>query len=587
MTVSDMNIASLLDVFDYALVLIYGLALDVFISGGCDTPRQKRLIAYLCPCFLVVQLLGWLTLGELAVKQIYPLIVHLPLVLILVLALKKPWGIAIVSTATAYLCCQPPRWGSMAVEALTHSAVAGNLVYIVLLSGSFYLFRRYFVAAAYGAMTSSPTALLLFGSLPCSYYIFDYATTIYSDALYSGIQALNEFLPTVLVVFYVLFLPAFHVQSQKRSSAEMQRSLLEVELKQSQQEMDSLRQSEMQTAVYQHDMRHHLNMISGLLASGSPQQAQEYIQKVQSDVEAITSRRFCENETVNLLCSSFVQKAEKSGVTLNVDARVPAHLPISDTELCSLLSNALENALRAASTLQPEFRRTVDLYCGIRLEGEGAWGLTRQFMYLWLRMGGELRESWDSYRPRTAPKGGEFCQPLVDGPDNNPVNTAEDTFQQLISNANRYIWITTPYLAIDEPMIRTLCIAADSGVDVRLMLPGIPDHKFAYMVALSYFGELLEHDVKIFTYTPGLLHAKSVVADGDVGFVGSVNMDYRSFQLHFECGVLFSGSAVTAVREDMDRVMAQSERVTLQGWRERKWYVRLLGTVLRPFAMWM
>ena len=225
--------------------------------------------------------------------------------------------------------------------------------------------------------------------------------------------------------------------------------------------------------------------------------------------------------------------------------------------------------------------------CGIRLEGEGTWGLTRQFMYLWLRMGGELRESWDSYRPRTAPEGGEFCQPLVDGPDNNPVNTAEDTFQQLISNANRYIWITTPYLAIDEPMIRTLCIAADSGVDVRLMLPGIPDHKFAYMVALSYFGELLEHDVKIFTYTPGLLHAKSVVADGDVGFVGSVNMDYRSFQLHFECGVLFSGSAVTAVQEDMDRVMAQSERVTLQGWRERKWYIRLLGTVLRPFAMWM
>ena len=162
----------------------------------------------------------------------------------------------------------------------------------------------------------------------------------------------------MLVVFYVLFLPAFHVQSQKRSSAEMQRSLLEVELKQSQQEMDSLRQSEMQTAVYQHDMRHHLNMISGLLASGSPQQAQEYIQKVQSDVESITSRRFCENETVNLLCSSFVQKAEKSGVTLNVDARVPAHLPISDT---------LENALRAASTLRPEFRRTVDLYCGIRL----------------------------------------------------------------------------------------------------------------------------------------------------------------------------------------------------------------------------
>lgn len=225
--------------------------------------------------------------------------------------------------------------------------------------------------------------------------------------------------------------------------------------------------------------------------------------------------------------------------------------------------------------------------CGLRLEGEGAWGFTRQFMYLWLRIGGELREPWDAYRPCGGVGGGDFCQPLVDGPDNNPVNTVEDTYQQLIGSANRYVWITTPYLAIDEPMIHTLSIAADSGVDVRLMLPGIPDHKFAYMVAQSYFGELLEHDVKIYTYTPGLLHAKSVVADGEVGFVGSVNMDYRSFQLHFECGALFSGSAVAAVQEDMNRTMDKSQQVTMVSWKKRKWYVKILGAVLRPFAMWM
>lgn len=225
--------------------------------------------------------------------------------------------------------------------------------------------------------------------------------------------------------------------------------------------------------------------------------------------------------------------------------------------------------------------------CGLRLEGEGAWGFTRQFMHLWLRMGGELRDPWDAYRPCGGSSGSDLCQPLVDGPDNNPVNTVEDTYQQLIGSANRYVWITTPYLAIDEPMIHTLSIAADSGVDVRLMLPGIPDHKFAYMVAQSYFGELLEHDVKIYTYTPGLLHAKSVVADGEVGFVGSVNMDYRSFQLHFECGALFSGSAVAAVQEDMSRTMEKSRQVTMESWKKRKWYVKLLGAVLRPFAMWM
>lgn len=364
MTASDMNIVSALDIFNYGLVLLYGLVLDVAIAGGCETAKQRRVILWLCPAFLLIQLLGWLVLGESGVKQIYPIIVHLPLALILVTVLKRSWGVAIVSTCTAYLCCQPPRWGSIAIEALTHSAVAADIVYILLIAGMFWLLRRYFVAAAYSTMTYSRWALLLFGSLPCTYYIFDYATTVYSDALYSGIQALNEFLPTVLITFYILFLPAFYIETQKRSSAEMQRSLLEVELKQSQQEMDAMRASEMQTAVYQHDMRHHLNMIGGLLAAGQPQQAQDYIQKVQSDVESIATHRFCENETVNLLCSSF---AERAGVQLQVDARVPQELSVSDTELCSLLSNALENALRVAGGLEPPARRVVGLYCGIRL----------------------------------------------------------------------------------------------------------------------------------------------------------------------------------------------------------------------------
>lgn len=362
----DMSFRSALDVFNYGLVLVYGLFLSVDIAGGCETARQKRLIWLLCPVFLLVQSLGWFLLGEDGVKRIYPLIVHLPLVLILVLVLRKTWGVAVVSTCTAYLCCQPPRWGSMAVEALTRSAVAGDLVYILLLASLFCLFRRYFVDAIHSAMTDSPAALLLFGSLPTTYYIFDYATTIYSDALYSGIQVLNEFLPTVLVVFYILFLPAFHMQTQKRARAETQTSLLEAALKQSQMEMDSLRQSEMQTAVYQHDMRHHLNMIGGLLAAGSTEQAQDYIRKVQADVESITTRRFCENETVNLLCSSFAQRAQRMGVRFSVDARVPRDLAVRDTELCALLSNAVENALRAAAALTPE-RRTVDLYCGVRL----------------------------------------------------------------------------------------------------------------------------------------------------------------------------------------------------------------------------
>ena len=117
----------------------------------------------------------------------------------------------------------------------------------------------------------------------------------------------------------------------------------------------------MQTAVYQHDMRHHLNAIDGFLAAGKPQQAEEYIRKVRSDIERITPKRYCDNELVNLLCSSFAGKAQRMGVRLEVDAKLPRELSVSDTELCAVLSNALENALRAVSD-QPEADRWVTLY---------------------------------------------------------------------------------------------------------------------------------------------------------------------------------------------------------------------------------
>ena len=360
-----MTALTILGVFNYGLVLIYGLFLSTDIAGGWENPQQKRLIFALCPLFLLIQSPCWLILGVSTAKQIYPLIVHLPLVLILIFALKKRVGVALVSVCTAYLCCQLPRWVNLMVTALTGSQLAGEISYTLVIVPIFFLLRRYFVRAAHDAMTYSAQSLLLFGSLPFVYYFFDYATAVYSGALYVGIQALNEFLPTALIVFYVIFLTAYHAQVQNRARAELQRSMLEAELKQSGAEIASLRHAETQTAIYQHDMRHHLAAIEGFLAADSPRRAEEYIQKVQADVEAITPKRFCENELVNLLCSSFANKAQRLGVRLTVTAKVPKALPISDTELCSVLSNGLENALSAASELEEE-GKWVSVYCEVK-----------------------------------------------------------------------------------------------------------------------------------------------------------------------------------------------------------------------------
>ncbi|MEG2221153.1 MAG: cardiolipin synthase [Oscillospiraceae bacterium] len=225
---------------------------------------------------------------------------------------------------------------------------------------------------------------------------------------------------------------------------------------------------------------------------------------------------------------------------------------------------------------------------GIHLEGDGAWGFTTQFIHMWERLGGSLDNEHDYYRPRQDGAGAGYCQPMTDGPMNNPDNPAEETYLQLITGAKRTLYITTPYLAIEDSMLKALCIAGDGGVDVRLMLPAIPDKKVVYMVAETYFGELMRHHVKIYRYTPGFLHAKSVAVDGEIGLVGTTNMDYRSFQLHYECAVLLYGaSAVGELCDDMDRVIAASERVTMEEWNKRGLLRRLSETLLRLFAVWM
>ena len=225
---------------------------------------------------------------------------------------------------------------------------------------------------------------------------------------------------------------------------------------------------------------------------------------------------------------------------------------------------------------------------GVRLEGEGAWGLTSAFLGMSRYLGGGGHNERDYYRPHdTAPTDG-FCQPFTDGPHNSAERPAEDVYLQMISSARRFLYITTPYFIPDANLMRSLCLAGDGGVDVRLMLPGKPDHWYTDYVAGSYFGELLRHGVKIYRYTPGFLHSKSIMADREAAYIGSANADYRSFRLNFECGVAVYGAPmIEELLEDMDDIVAHSRAVTLEQWRKRALRRKILEPLLRLTAIWM
>ena len=357
-----MKLLSGLEIINYGLVLVYGLFLSVFIAGGWRSEKQKWGIIALCPAFILIQVPFWLLLGAHRVRQLYPLIVHLPLVLILILALKKPVGLSVVSVLTAYQCCQIPRWIKIAAEALTRSELVGEIAYTVCIGPVFLLMLFSFVKPAHNSISGSRQSLILFGSLPAVYYVFDYATTIYSDFLYAGIPALNELIPTALILFYVIFLTVYHHESQKRIRAELEVSARDMLLTQARKEMEVLREIQTRTTIYRHDMRHHLSMVDGFLAAGKPEQAMAYIRQTQDHIASAMPRRFCGNETVDLICSAYTDRAAARGIRLEVRAKLPEKLDISDTELCAVLSNALENALNAAARM-PEPQRWIRLYC--------------------------------------------------------------------------------------------------------------------------------------------------------------------------------------------------------------------------------
>lgn len=354
---------NLLLLVNSTLVFLYGFFLNVSFAGGWETKKERRIIGVLCVAIWAAQVLSWRVFGFDATWRLYPLISHLPLMLTLIFALKKPLGVSVASMLTAYFCCQLPRWVATIFLALFGTEIAYQISYSLIIFPIFYLLKKYFTAAAYKAMSYSKRSLLLFGGLPMFYYLFDYVTRVYTNVLYEGIRMISEFLPAAMALFYVVFVTVYHDEVQRRNKIELQNSMLAMQFEQAKNDIYVLGQMQEQTAVYRHDMRHHFTMISGYLETDETEKALRYIKSAKNDIDRITPKRYCQNAAINLVLSAFSDKGEKLGVTLSIEANIPDILPISETALCTLFSNGLENAVIATAQITDEKQKTVRVNC--------------------------------------------------------------------------------------------------------------------------------------------------------------------------------------------------------------------------------
>lgn len=335
-------------------VALFGIALS---AAFCDIHWTKKnciILAVGSAAMLLMQALITYKGGWMAMQEAYPLTTHLPLAIILSV-LSGKWLWPTISVLAAYLCCQLRRWVALLVIAMVPGIdwlqpAVEMVVTLPLLA----VLLRYVAPAARSFARYPRSMQLLFGVVPLAGYLFDYVTRIYTDLLAQGNQAAVEFMPFVCSVAYIVFVLRVSAEERTRSQLEQTRNNLKLQVGQAVREIEALRTSQQQTRAYRHDLRHHLQYISACIENGRGEQAQEYIQSICSEIEASKVTTYCENEAANLIFSSFAGRAENCGVPLNIQAHIPQLISVAETDLCVLLSNALENALRACRRMKAE-----------------------------------------------------------------------------------------------------------------------------------------------------------------------------------------------------------------------------------------
>jgi cardiolipin synthase len=220
------------------------------------------------------------------------------------------------------------------------------------------------------------------------------------------------------------------------------------------------------------------------------------------------------------------------------------------------------------------------------LRGDAAYSFTAMFLSMW----DYIRHCDDDFSlflpdPAALPETGDgFVQPYSDSPMDNEA-VGEAAYINMISRAKNYVYITTPYLVVGSEMMSALETAAKSGVDVRIITPGIPDKKIVFAATRSYYTSLIRAGVRIYEYTPGFIHSKTFVSDDEYGICGTINMDYRSMYLNYECAAwMYRSKAVLQIRDSFTGILPVCTEITAEYCRSRSGLTRLVQSLLRVFA---
>ena len=354
-------LTSLLELINYGFVLFFGIVIALYLADIQFEDNQTPYIAFIL-ILGAVQLLFYLIMGENLLYKCYPLLIHLPLILLIRFAFHRNIYIATISVLSAYLMCTPRKWfGTLAASFFHDSPIVSNLVSICVTIPLLCLVIRYIAPYIIRLKYEDKKTLLLFFLLPLSYYILEYTLTVYTDLLYTGGPVIIDFMDSFIVLFFFILAMVSLDFAAKKSNAERENLLLGTSAAQAQKEIAQLSASQRQASIYRHDLRHHMTFLQNCITDNKPEQALEYIHQICTDLDNSRVIRYCENDTLNLILASYAAQAEASGIDLKLSVTAADFSRFQITDLCSLFANALENAIHACENIPPSKKRYISL----------------------------------------------------------------------------------------------------------------------------------------------------------------------------------------------------------------------------------
>lgn len=349
-------------VINFGFVLFFGIALSLSFAD-IKFRNNKSQYTTIFFAFGILQMIAYFIFGDEFLFKSYPLLTHFLLFLLLKLYYKKSNYIAGISVLSAYLFCTPRKWiGTVVSFFWNYDVEVSYFVQIAITIPLLIIIMKYISPYVARLKFESNKILRFFIIVPFLYYVLEYILTVYTDLLYQGGAVIVEFMDAAVVIVYFIFSIVYLKILYEKKEVEIEQALYKVLVNQSMSELETLRKSEKQTAIYRHDLRHHMNYLNACITENNLEGALSYIANVCNEIDSAKVIRYSENESVNLILSSYASKATEKKIHSEINVSTVDFGKLTVPDLCSLLSNAFENAIHACEKITDRNKRYIKLH---------------------------------------------------------------------------------------------------------------------------------------------------------------------------------------------------------------------------------